>query len=171
MMNKLLTGMLAGCAISAAFVSNVAFADDSPYYKSEMSKAKAQYESDKQRCDTLKGNDRDVCKDRASANLKIAEADLKAYEKNTSAAAIKAEDERISQEYKVDKEKCDAYKGNAKDICVAQAEATKKRREGNLKALEEKLDGEYKLAVEKCENYSGDKRSSCKDEAKRKYKP
>ena len=170
-MKRILTAMLASCTVSAAFVSNVAFAEDSPYYKSEISKATAQYESDKKRCDTLKGNDRDVCMDRASANLKIAEADLKAYEKNTSKASLKAEDERISQEYKVDKEKCDAYKGNAKDICVAQAEATKKRREGNLKALESKLEGEYKLAVEKCENYSGDKRSACKDEAKRAYKP
>ncbi|MDE2598397.1 MAG: hypothetical protein KGL40_02110 [Rhodocyclaceae bacterium] len=170
-MKKMLTGMLASCVVSAACLSTPAFAEESPYYKSEISKASAQYESDKKRCNTLKGNDRDVCVERATANLKIAEADLKAYEKNTSAAAIKAEDERISQEYKVDKEKCDIYKGNAKDICVAEAEATKKRREGNLKALELKLEGEYKLAVEKCEDYSGDKRSACKDEAKRKYKP
>ncbi|HWT54888.1 MAG TPA: hypothetical protein VN066_08765 [Rhodocyclaceae bacterium] len=170
-MKKILTGMLAGCAMSAALGINVAHAEDSPYYKSEIAKASAQYEADKKRCDTLKGNDRDVCLERASANLKIAEADLKAYEKNTSAAAIKAEDERISQDYKVEKEKCDVYKGNAKDICVAQANATKMRREGNLKALESKLEGEYKLAVEKCETFSGDKRSACKDEAKRKYKP
>lgn len=170
-MKKVLTGILTGCVLSTAFVAHSAMADDSPYYKSEIAKASAQYESDKQRCGTLKGNDRDVCLTRASANLKIAEADLKAYEKNTSAAAIKAEREHIGQDYKVDKEKCDIYKGNAKDICAAQADATKLRREGNLKALESKLEGDYKVAVEKCETYSSDKRSACKDEAKRAYKP
>lgn len=170
-MKKIVTGILAGCAVSATLGLNIAYAEESPYYKSEIAKASAQYDADKKRCDTLKGNDRDVCLERASANLKIAESDLKAYEKNTSAAAIKAQHERISQEDKVEKEKCDIYKGNAKDICVAQADATKMRREGNLKALESKLEGEYKLAVEKCESYSGDKRSTCKDEAKRRYKP
>jgi hypothetical protein len=71
----------------------------------------------------------------------------------------------------VDDEKCESYKGNAKDVCEAPADAVKKRREGNLKALESRLEGDYKLAVEKCEALDGDKRSACKDEAKRAYKP
>lgn len=170
-MQKTLTGIIAACAASTALVANVAIAEDSPYYKSEIAKASAQYDSDKQRCETLKGNDRDVCMERAVANLKIAEADLKAYEKNTTAASIKAEKERIKHLYKVDDEKCDAYKGNAKDVCEAQADATRLRREGNLKALEARLEGDYKVAIEKCETYAGDKRSACKDEAKRAYKP
>lgn len=170
-MQRTLTGIIAACAAGVTLLSNVAFAQESPYYKAEISKASAQYESDKQRCDTLKGNDRDVCLERAAADLKIAEADIKAYEKNTTAASIKAEKERIKQLYKVDDEKCDAFKGNAKDVCEAQADATRKRREGNLKALEARLEGDYKVAIEKCESFSGDKRSACKDEAKRAYKP
>ncbi|HTH95675.1 MAG TPA: hypothetical protein VL550_10620 [Rhodocyclaceae bacterium] len=170
-MKNILTGMLAGCLLSSFLVANVAAADESSYYSDQKAKANTQYESDKKRCETLSGNDRDVCMKRASANLKIIEADLKAYEENTSAAALKAQDERISQEYKVDKEKCDVYSGNAKDVCVAQADATQKRREGNLKALQAKLEGDYKVAVEKCEAYSGDRKSACKDEAKRAYKP
>lgn len=170
-MKKTLTAILVSSTLGLAFVSGASHAQDSTYYKSEMNKATTQYEADKKRCDTLKGNDRDVCMERASANLQIAEADLKAYEKNTTAAHIKAEKERIKQLHKVDDEKCDAYKGNAKDICEAQADAVMKRREGNLKALESRLEGEYKLAIEKCETFAGDKRSACKDEAKRAYKP
>lgn len=170
-MNKTLNSLIIGSMLGAALVSGAAHAQDSTYYKTEIDKATTQYEADKKRCDSLKGNDRDVCMERASANLKIAESDLKAYEKNTTAAGIKAEKERIKQLYKVDDEKCDAYKGNAKDICEAQADAVKKRREGNLKALETRLEGDYKVAVEKCESLSGDKRSACKDEAKRAYKP
>jgi Tfp pilus assembly protein PilX len=146
-MKKTLSALLIGSTISIASFSGVV------------------------RCNALKGNDRDVCLERASANLKIAESDIKAYEKNTTAASIKAEKERIKQLHKVDDEKCESYKGNAKDVCEAQADAVKKRREGNLKALESRLEGDYKLAVEKCEALDGDKRSACKDEAKRAYKP
>jgi hypothetical protein len=157
---------LSGAALSPAGVS----AAESAFYQSEIAKAAAEYENDKRRCETLQGNDRDVCLQRAASNLKVAESDLKAYERNTSAAGLKAERERIGQSYKVDKEKCDVYKGNSKDICIAQADAVKMRREGNLKALESRLEGDYKLAIERCENYSGDRRSACKDEAKRLYK-
>jgi hypothetical protein len=170
-MNRTLSAIIAGGLLSTAFIAGPSHAEDSAYYKDELSKANAQYDIDKRSCETLKGNDRDVCQERASANLKIAESDLKAYEKNTTAASLKAEHEKVKQLYKVDKEKCDSYKGNAKDVCTAQADALKKRREGNLKAQEARLEGDYKLAVEKCESFSGDKRSACKDEAKRAYKP
>ena len=170
-MNRTLSAIIASGLLSSAFIATPSQAEESAYYKNEIAKASAQYDVDKKRCDSLKGNDRDVCLERASANLKINEADLKAYEKNTTAASLKSEHEKVKQLYKVDKEKCDDYKGNAKDICVAQADAVKQRREGNLKALESRLDGEYKLAVEKCESYASDKRSACKDEAKRMYKP
>ena len=170
-MNRTLSAVISGALLSTAFIAGPSHAEDSVYYKDEIAKASAQYDIDKRSCEALKGNDRDVCLERASANLKIAEADLKAYEKNTTAASLKAEHEKVKQNYKVDKEKCDAYKGNAKDVCTAQADALKKRREGNLKALEARLEGDYKLAVEKCETFSGDKRSACKDEAKRAYKP
>jgi hypothetical protein len=170
-MKKTISALITSSLLGAALISGAAYAQETPYYKSEIEKAKIQYETDKKRCDTLKGNDRDVCQERAAANLQIAESDLKAYEKNTTAANIKAEKERIKQLHKVDDEKCESYKGNAKDVCEAQADAVMKRREGNLKALESRLEGDYKLAIEKCETLSGDKRSACKDEAKRTYKP
>lgn len=170
-MNKMLSAMITCGLMSGALFATASHAEESAYYKSEIAKASDQYEAEKKRCSTLSGNDQDVCQQRASANLKIAEADLKAYEKNTTAAGIKAEKKRINELYKVDDEKCDAYKGNAKDVCEAQATAVKKRREGNLQALETRLEGDYKVAVEKCESLSGDKRSACKDEAKRAYKP
>lgn len=166
---KRIPSLLAAGAL--ALLPLAAVAADSEYYKTEINKATAQFKTDKARCDALQGNDKDVCVERATANLKIAESDLQAYEKNTTAASLKAEHERVDQLYRVDKEKCDTYKGNAKDVCIAQAAALKERREGNLKALESRLKGDYRLAVEKCESLAGDQRSACKDEAKRKYKP
>lgn len=171
-MNRILSKLVGSGILGAAvLLGSPAMAAESAYFQSEIAKAKAQFELDKQRCNTLKGNEQDVCRDRAVANLKIAEADLRAYEKNTTAAGLKAEQERIDQNYKVDKEKCDSYKGVSKDICIAQAESVKLRREGNLQALESRLEGDYRVATEKCERLAGDKRSACKDEAKRAYKP
>ena len=170
-MKQALSMMSACSLLGIALLSPAAHAAESEYYKSEIAKAADAYEKEKRHCETLQGNDRDVCLQRAASNLQIAEADLKAYEKNTTAAGIKAEQERIKQLHKVDEEKCDAYKGNAKDICIAQADAVRKRREGNLMALESRLEGQYKVAVEKCETFSGDKRAACKDETKRVYKP
>lgn len=170
-MNKTLSAVITCTFFGGALFATASHAQHSDYYKSEIAKAGDQYEAEKKRCNTLAGNDQDVCLQRAAANLKIAEADLKAYEKDTTAASIKAEKKRIDELYKVDDEKCDAYKGNAKDVCEAQAKAVKKRREGNLTALEERLEGQYKVAMEKCEGFSGDRKSACKDEAKRAYKP
>lgn len=164
--------------LTVAAVAAIAFcsfgaasAADSDYYKTEVQKAEAQYDSAIKQCDSLAGNDKDVCVKRAKADLEIAKADIRAYEKNTSAEHMKAYRERIKQEYGVAKEKCDVFAGNAKDVCLKQAEATKMRREGNLTALESQLKGEYAVSKEKCESLSGDAKSACKDEAKRTYKP
>lgn len=165
------TPSLLACGVLVAAWLPLSATAESEYYKTEINKATAQFKADKARCDALKGNDKDICVERAKANLKIAESDLQAYEKNTTAASLKAEHERVDQLYSVDKEKCDTYKGNAKDVCLAQASALKERREGNLKSLESRLKGDYQVAVEKCENLAGEQRSACKDEAKRKYKP
>lgn len=170
-MNKALSLMISCSLMGGALFATTVYAQESDYYKSEISKAAKRYEIEKKHCNTLAGNEQDVCLQRATANLKITEADLKAYEKNTTAAGIKAEKTRIDELYKVDKEKCDDFKGNAKDNCKAQAEATRDRREGNLKALESRLEGDYKVALEKCDSLASDKRSACKDEAKRAYKP
>lgn len=151
--------------------SAIAAAAESEYYKSEIAKAAALYKLEKQHCDSLDGNARDVCMQRATAHLKIAEADIRAYDKNTTAAGISAEKERIEQLHKVDREKCDALSGNAEDICDAEADAVKLRREGNLKALTARLEGHYRVAIEKCEALPKEQRADCKDAAERNYKP
>lgn len=164
--------LFAAGALSCVCLSGLArAAGESEYYKSEMAKAAEQYKLDQQRCNALQGHDRDVCMQRASAYLLIAKADIRAYDQNTTAAGVRAEKERIKQLYKVDAAKCDGLSGNAEDICDAQADAVRLRREGNLKALTARLEGAYRVAVEKCDELEDSLRSDCKDQAKRNYKP
>lgn len=81
---------------------------------------KAQYKAEIKQCDTLKGNDKDVCEKQAEAKRDSAKADAKAGKKDAEAQHDAAE-EKHDAAYDVAKEKCDAMSGDAKDQCIAQA--------------------------------------------------
>lgn len=83
---------------------------------------KAQYDADMKSCDGLKGNDQDVCEQRAKAKRKAAQADAE-YGKQTSEARQKNLEEKRDAAYDVAKEKCDALSGDAKDKCMADAKS------------------------------------------------
>ena len=112
------------------------------HYKMLNVKAEAQYAVAKEKCDDLAGNAKDVCvkeakatevaaKADAGAQLKIADANKTAAVKTNDAQAkanIEKRDVRTAAmvdkqdaQYKVDKEKCDTFSGDAKDACLQQA--------------------------------------------------
>ena len=81
-------------------------------------------------------------------------------------------------QYKVDKEACSSMKGNAKDICLAQAKGkqdvakaeaeaayknTPKAREAARVAHAQ---ADYKVAIEKCDDLAGNSKDVCVKEAK-----
>ena len=113
-------------------------------YKLSVAKAEAVYAVANERCDDKAGNAKDVCvkeakaaeisaKADAKAQMKALDANATAYEKSAVAndkATGKAVDafkdanaDKLAAEYKVAKEKCDAYAGNAKEVCVKEAKA------------------------------------------------
>jgi chromosome segregation ATPase len=103
---------------------------DKARYDARVAKADADYDVAKEKCDDLKGNQKDVCVKEAKAAHTRAKADAKVarveHEQNGNTAKVAdarrdaREDTRDAQ-YKVAKEKCDALKGDAKDKCVADA--------------------------------------------------
>ncbi len=90
-------------------------------------RAEAQYKAAKEKCDDLKGNQEDVCKEQAKANYEKVKADAKAQDKGTPAARKDAVEDKAKADYKVAKEKCDALKGQQEDACEAQAKADYER--------------------------------------------
>jgi hypothetical protein len=80
--------------------------------------------------------------------------------------------------YESDRAKCDILAGNAKDICVAEADATMIRAEGSAKAAykgtrkaryEQQVknaDADYRVAREKCDERGGNGKDVCVKEAK-----
>ena len=103
---------------------------DKARYDAKVAQADADYDVAKEKCDDLKGNDKDVCVKQAKASHTKAKADAKVarveHQQNGATAKVAdakrdaREDTRDAQ-YKVAKEKCDAMSGNAKDKCVADA--------------------------------------------------
>lgn len=114
-----------------------------------VTKAEAEYEVAKERCDDRAGNDKDVCLKDAKAALVTAKADAKAQLKTSKAmnnandksveahekAHAKAADvrkegmeDKQDATYAAAKERCDALAGNAKDVCINDA----KMRHGKL---------------------------------------
>ena len=94
----------------------------------------------KQRCDDLSGNVKDVCVKEAKAARTVATADAEVKLKttlanaNTNIAVKQAETtkadvrndaaaQKREAQYKVEKEKCDAFASTAKDNCLTQAKA------------------------------------------------
>ena len=90
----------------------------------------------------------------------------------------KAEKQRIEAEAKAAKEKCKDMKGNAKDICMAEAKGNEKVAKAEL-ALKEKdtpknrydvaaakADAQYGVAKEKCDDMKGKDKKACEKDAK-----
>lgn len=90
------------------------------YTQARLRIASANHDRDKVRCQALTGNDKDVCVEQAKATLIAAEADAKADRKSME-ARLDAREDKITAEYRVALEKCDAYAGAAKEQCVSAA--------------------------------------------------
>jgi hypothetical protein len=92
----------------------------SAYTQARMRIASANYERDKVRCAAVTGNDRDVCLEQAKASLIAAQADAKA-DRKTIEARQDAREDKLAAEYRVAREKCDAYAGAVKEQCITAA--------------------------------------------------
>jgi hypothetical protein len=110
-------------AIGATLIgfSFSALADD-PAYKEAKSQAEAAYDKEIQHCDTLSGNDKDVCVKAAKAQHTKSEADAKAQHK-ASDARKDANEDKLEADYKTAKERCDNFSGSEKDACQERAKA------------------------------------------------
>ena len=111
-------------------------------YDVAVAKAKSAYAIAKEKCDDQTGNPKDVCRKEADANHTAAMAEAKLMEKttqNNGAAAEKISDAKTTAmdkntsalksansdirdaDYKTALEKCDAFAGDVKAKCVAEA--------------------------------------------------
>ena len=82
----------------------------------------ARYDAARKRCDAMKGDDKDLCMDRAKADKDKAEAQAKAGKEKAEANRDASKAERKA-DYDLAMEKCEALSGDAQDKCEADAKA------------------------------------------------
>jgi hypothetical protein len=87
-----------------------------------VAKAESTYSVAKEKCDDMKGNDKDVCVKQAKATEVKALANAKMGQQIGEAKTEASEDKRDA-DYKVAAEKCDSMTGDAKAGCMAAAKA------------------------------------------------
>lgn len=83
----------------------------------------AQYKTDREVCNSMSGNTKDICVAEAKGREKVAKAELEAQKKNTDKARQEVLVTKAEAEYDVAKERCDDRSGNDKDVCRKDAKA------------------------------------------------
>ena len=133
------------CMAQAKGVKNVGKADlearekgtPKAHYDARIARADADYEVAKEKCDEYAGNSKDVCMKDAKVALTRAKADAKVERESREAnkrsmdrtAEVRREagNDVRDAEYKAAVERCDAFAGDVKDRCVADAKARFRR--------------------------------------------
>lgn len=149
-------------------------------YDAAKDQAKTEYKAADDKCGSLSGNAKDICKAEAKGNRKKAEAKAEADYKNTPKARRDAAIAAADADYDVAKERCDDKAGNDKDVCVKEAKAAHVKATGDAKAMqqsatarndatEDTRDANYKVAMEKCDALAGNAKDTCQKNAKAKY--
>ena len=118
------------CMEQAKAKEKIAKADNEAAYKdtekarydAKIARAEAEYAVAKEKCDDLKGNDKDVCVKQAKAGETKAKADAKSAHASADARKDAADDKRTA-DYKVAMERCDSMSGDAKRQCERDVKA------------------------------------------------
>lgn len=102
-------------------------------YEAAEDRISATYKADKTACDQMSGNAKDVCIEEAKGKESVAKAELEARYKPTATSQRDVAIAKAKATHAVAKEKCDDFAGNAKDVCVKEAQAALVTAEENAK--------------------------------------
>jgi hypothetical protein len=192
-MSKTLMALFAAAGLCFAGVTGAATngSHDRAARDQAIKAADAAYKADKDACNSMSGNAKDVCMEEAKGKEKVAKAEAKAAYEGTPKARESARLAHAEAAYEVAKEKCDDMSGNQKDVCVKEAKAAYTKAKADAKvdrvaadtsrkavdktadvkkdAAEDKRDADYNVAVEKCDSMSGNSKDACVRQAKARY--
>lgn len=147
-------------------------------YNAAIARADADFKAASNACNARQAHDKDVCLQQAKTNRDTARADAEAMLKSKNAMADARED-KIDAQYKLAKEKCDALTGDAKNVCLKDAQArygpttasystasTERQNKAEYNAAIARADADYKVASEACNAQKGHDKDVCVQQAK-----
>jgi hypothetical protein len=130
-------------------ISVAAYAElTKPERKAEEDRISADYKSALNNCARKSGNAKDICIAEARGAEKVARAELEARDKGTSKADAAVRIARAEADYAVSREICADLNGNARDVCLQDAQAALTRAKADAKA-DRKTEEAHKVANEK----------------------
>lgn len=149
-------------------------------YDGAKNELKAMYKAQREACDKLSGNAKDVCDEEAKGQEKIALAQLDYNQEPSERRWAKLYEAQYEARYEIAEEKCDDRSGQDKDVCVQAAKTERDKAKADLKlakkmvsasedALDTKARADYKLAREKCDMLKGDAQNTCLASAKARF--
>ena len=177
-------------ALSCGFATST-MAMTSAEHKAQEKRIEADYKTNKDKCQSLSGNAKDIYASEAKGMEKIAKADMASQYKPSPKADAKLRETRADAVYDTAKEKCDDLAGNAKDVCVKDAKAahvaalgeakvrqtsattsgdkTSKVAEVRKDVTADTRQAEYDAAKERCDALAGNAKDTCVADAQAKY--
>lgn len=168
--------------VALVFACGAAQADS--YSKAVLEKArddvKASYKADKEACNKLAANAKDICIEAAKGHEKVAMAWLDYNNTGKPDDQLKLSKAIYESRYDVAKERCDDLAGERKDLCTREAMTARDKAEADAKANKKiaeaqddaeaaRMKADYKLAKERCDSMSGDSKDACIASAKARY--
>lgn len=181
-MNLRSTLIRAACVLSTGAVCVAASAANitPAAYDSAKKDLETTYKTEREACNSMSGNAKDVCVETAKGKEKVAMARLQHMRSGDAKDMVKVAEARSEANYEVAKEMCDDQAGNAKDVCVAKAKADHDKAKADAKAnksvvearndaAESKNKSDYKVASERCDAMSGNAKDSCMASARARY--
>ena len=186
-------GMLTlGMAFSAGVMAEETRSPMTPeLYQGSEEQIKTQYKTDKEVCNSMSGNTKDICTAEAKGRQKVAKSELDAQRKDTEKARYNVVVTKAEAEYEVAKERCDDRSGNDKDVCHKEAKAAfvtaktdaktqlktaqsmdkadDKAMDAREDSIEDRQAANYAAAKERCDSLAGTAKDNCVSEAKSRH--
>jgi len=190
-MKKLHRNLIAAAVTLVFSAGAMAQGLSKPQYQAGKDKIAADYKVAKAACAAFTGNPGDVCVAEARGHKKVAKAELEASYRPTEKNRYKVSVAKAEAAYSVARERCDGMTGNAKDVCIKEAQAAevaakadakvqRKTSEANVTANQattevrkdavvQKMDAQYQVEKEKCDAYAGVVKAQCLDKVKARF--
>jgi hypothetical protein len=169
-------GLLACAFAAAAQTAPMSSAD----YRGARDRIAAEYKAATAVCDKLAGNARDVCREQAKGQEKVASAELEYNRSNQPKDAARLAAAKADAAYRVARERCDDRSGSDKEVCIAEAktahtkalaDARMRERVGEARedAAHDKREADRELAKQKCDALTGDAKARCLADARARH--
>jgi len=153
-------------------------------YRLERTRVQNEYATAKERCTSVKGHQREICRAEADAHYNVARAELRARHKPGPKTEARLQRARADAQLQLATARCGDMTHSAKDVCLEEAKARRKlaasesgertARAGGLNPLESltALAKPRESRTPRCDALSGERKQAClRDAAKPSAQP